>query len=74
MVRTKAVEFGHYVGRVEFFTLDETVLQSEDERVFRRDLYAADETQPNGMRLIKRGDLYRYRVNGNTLPLPFHFT
>lgn len=59
MVETKSVNFGDFVGCVEFFTVDETVKRTTQEHVVRRDLYMADDRAPGGMTLVRRGDLFK---------------
>lgn len=71
MAARKSMDFGPYVGRVEFFALDETIIRTDSESLFRRNLYVADETQPGGMKLVKRGDIFRCKSDGYELPRPF---
>lgn len=73
MLTSKKVDFGDFVGSMEFFTVDETVKRTAMEHIVRRDLYMADEAEPGGMKLVKRGKLFRanlFSVPHRYFPIP----
>ncbi|WP_112311845.1 hypothetical protein [Pseudogemmobacter bohemicus] len=58
----KSVKFPIPVGHVDFITIDVTVKETKEERIWRRDLYLADDATPTGMTLIKQGELHVERA------------
>ncbi|MTH65864.1 hypothetical protein [Paracoccus shanxieyensis] len=73
MLTSKKVDFGDFVGSMEFFTVDETVKRTALEHVIRRDLYMADDSEPGGMKLVKRGRAFKanlFSVPRCYLPMP----
>lgn len=69
MLWTKTVKFSPYVGECDFLIVEKTVRRSGDEVIFRRDLYLADPDAKDGMKLVKRGALYR----GDGMSMPTRY-